>query len=63
MGTVEPYDTNAGRRYRVRYRTPDTGQTAKRGFRTKRDAEQYLATVDESCGFGGPGVSGHSRED
>lgn len=48
MGTIEPYDTNAGRRYRVRYRTPDRRQTAKRGFRTKRVAEQYLATVEVS---------------
>jgi integrase len=46
MGSVEPYDTAAGRRYRVRYRTPDRRQTDKRGFKTKRDAELFLATVD-----------------
>lgn len=44
MGSIEPYETAAGRRYRVRYRKPDRSQTQKRGFRTKRDAEQYLAT-------------------
>ncbi len=43
MGSIEPYETKAGRRYRVRYRKPDRSQTQKRGFRTKRDAEQYLA--------------------
>jgi integrase len=48
MGTIEPYETAQGRRYRVRYRTPDRRQTSKRGFRTKRDAEQYLAGVEVS---------------
>jgi hypothetical protein len=32
--------------YRVRYRTPDNRQTDKRGFRTKRDAERFAATVE-----------------
>lgn len=45
MGSVEPYETASGRRYRVRYRKPDHTQTDKRGFRTKRDAELYLASV------------------
>lgn len=48
MGTIEPYEAAAGRRYRVRYRTPNHKQTTKRGFRTKRDAELYLATVEVS---------------
>jgi integrase len=48
MGTVSTYETSAGRRYRVRYRTPDRRQTDKRGFRTKRDAERYLAEVEVS---------------
>ncbi|GAA1944883.1 site-specific integrase [Microbacterium deminutum] len=52
MGTVESYDTGAGRRYRVRYRTPDRKQTDKRGFRTKREAELYLATVEVSKATG-----------
>lgn len=46
-GTVEPYATAQGRRWMVRYRkpAPHKGQTKKRGFRTKRDAELYLATI------------------
>jgi len=48
MGSIEPYSTSAGRRYRVRYRKPDHSQTDKRGFRTKRDAELFLASVTVS---------------
>ena len=48
MGSVEPYETAAGKRYRVQYRTPDRRNTMKRGFATKRDAELYLATVEVS---------------
>ncbi|WP_367645986.1 tyrosine-type recombinase/integrase [Paenarthrobacter ureafaciens] len=48
MATIEPYDTSKGRRYRVRYRKPDRTQTDKRGFRTKRDAELFLASVEVS---------------
>ena len=46
MATIEPYQTKAGKRYRVRYRDPDRRQTQKRGFRTKRDAESFAATVE-----------------
>src|SRR5687768_9291870 len=52
MGTVEAYETAAGKRYRVRYRTPDRKQTDKRGFRTKRDADLFLATVEVSKAAG-----------
>jgi integrase len=48
MGSIEPYDTSRGRRYRVRYRKPDHSQTDKRGFRTKREAEQFLASMEIS---------------
>lgn len=48
MATIEPYDTTAGKRYQVRYRKPDRSQTKKRGFRTKRDAELFLASVEVS---------------
>lgn len=48
MATIEPYDTKAGRRYRVRYRKPDRTPTDKRGFRTKRDAELFKASVEVS---------------
>ncbi|WP_313479881.1 tyrosine-type recombinase/integrase [Microbacterium sp.] len=46
MGSVTPYKTNEGRRYRVRFRTPDNRQTDKRGFMTRRDAEIFLASVE-----------------
>ncbi|WP_254783264.1 Arm DNA-binding domain-containing protein [Curtobacterium sp. MCBA15_007] len=48
MGSIEPYTTKAGRRYRVRYRTPERTHTDKRGFTTKRDAELFLASVEVS---------------
>ena len=46
MATVEPYESAAGRRYRVRYRKPDHSQTTKRGFKTRREAELFLASVE-----------------
>ena len=46
MGSVAAYETTAGRRYRVIYRKPDHIQTQKRGFRTKHDAELFLAKVE-----------------
>lgn len=46
MATIEAYESAAGKRYRVRYRKPDHSQTTKRGFRTKREAEVFLATVE-----------------
>ncbi|MBI5160744.1 MAG: site-specific integrase [Micrococcales bacterium] len=48
MGSIESYATTAGKRYRVRFRTPDRRDTQKRGFRTKREAEEYLASVHVS---------------
>lgn len=48
MATVTAYDTTKGKRYRVRYRTPDNRQTDRRGFRTKREAEEFAATVTVS---------------
>lgn len=46
MATIEPYETKAGKRWRVRYRKPDRRQTDKRGFKTKRDAQLFAATVE-----------------
>ncbi|MGB4779290.1 tyrosine-type recombinase/integrase [Microbacterium sp.] len=46
MGSVQPYETKDGRRYRVRYRRPDNTQTDKRGFTTKKDALLFLASVE-----------------
>lgn len=48
MATIEAYETKAGRRYRVRYRTPEHRSTDKRGFTTKRDAEAFAASVEVS---------------
>lgn len=48
MGSVHPYMTAAGKRYRVAYRKPDHSQGLKRGFTTKRDAELFLAEVEVS---------------
>ncbi|MGO2658359.1 tyrosine-type recombinase/integrase [Mycetocola reblochoni] len=46
MASITAYETAAGKRYRVRYRTPDHKQTDKRGFKTKRDAERFLHDVE-----------------
>src|ERR1700761_4403584 len=46
VATISSYSTAQGKRCRVRYRTPDRRQTDKRGFRTKRDAEFFAATVE-----------------
>src|SRR3954471_9557867 len=46
MGSITSYETANGKRYRVRYRKPDHSQTDKRGFRTKRDAELFLAATE-----------------
>lgn len=48
MGSIEPYESAKGKRYVVRYRTPERRQAAKRGFKTKRDAQLYLASVETS---------------
>jgi integrase len=47
MATIEKYQTSGGTTlYRVRYRTPDNRQTDKRGFKTKRDAQQWANNVE-----------------
>jgi integrase len=48
VATITPYETASGKRYRVRYRTPDRRQTDRRGFRTKRDAQAFAASVEVS---------------
>ncbi|HEY8318548.1 MAG TPA: tyrosine-type recombinase/integrase [Amnibacterium sp.] len=52
MGSVEPYATDQGRRYRVRYRDPERRTKAKAGFRTRRDAEAFLAEVSVAVKHG-----------
>lgn len=51
-GSITSYATANGRRYRVRYRKPDKSQTDKRGFKTKREAELFLASVTVSKATG-----------
>jgi integrase len=47
VATTERYETADGAtRYGVRYRKPDGGQTWKRGFKTKHNAEQWASTVE-----------------
>jgi integrase len=49
LATLERYLTADGAvRYSVRYRTPEHRQTRKRGFKTKREAEAFAATVEVS---------------
>ncbi|MFK4760345.1 tyrosine-type recombinase/integrase [Microbacterium sp. ZW T5_45] len=45
MADIDDYMTKAGKRYMVRYRKPDKSQTKKRGFRTKKEAELFLAKI------------------
>lgn len=52
MATIEPYEIKAGKRYLVRYRTPARKQSMKRGFKTKRDAERFLASMEHSKNTG-----------
>lgn len=47
-GSIEPYETAKGKRYRVRYRKPGGASTDKRGFTTQRDARLFLASVTMS---------------
>jgi Arm DNA-binding domain len=47
----------------TRYRTPDHRQTDKRGFRTKRDAEQFAATVEVAKMRGEYVPPSHARGD
>jgi integrase len=49
VATISKYQTASGATlYRVRYRTPERGQTDKRGFQTKRDAEAFANSVEVS---------------
>lgn len=48
MASIESYETKAGKRYRVRYRTAENRSTDKGGFKTKREAELFRSTVEVS---------------
>jgi integrase len=43
MASILPYETKNGRKWRVKYHTPDNGSTAKSGFKTKREAQLWSA--------------------
>ena len=51
-GSIKPYDTAKGKRYRVRYTKPNGSGTDKRGFKTKREAELFLASITMSKATG-----------
>jgi hypothetical protein len=49
MARISKYQTVSGETlYRVRFYTPDRGETQKRGFRTRRDAEAFASSVEVS---------------
>jgi integrase len=48
MGSIEVYETKQGKRYRVRYRDPYRRSREKGGFKTLRDAKEFLASVTVS---------------
>ena len=48
MGSITPYESAKGRRYRVRYRKPDHTEAEEQGFTTIREAELYLSMVTVS---------------
>jgi integrase len=47
VATIEQYQNASGAMlYMVRYHKPDNKQTMRRGFRSKRDAQMFAATVE-----------------
>ncbi len=47
MSTIDQYTLKDGsKRYRVQYAKPDGKRTVKRGFKTKREARHFAATVE-----------------
>lgn len=44
MASIRRYDTAKGIKWRVQYRTPDGKSRTKTGFRTKSEAERWVAT-------------------
>ena len=48
MASIKKYATAKGERWRVQYRTPDHRVTQRRGFKTKKEAEDFAATVHVS---------------
>ena len=48
MATISKYETKSGTRYRVGYRTPESRHPDKRGFKRKKYADAFAATVEVS---------------
>jgi integrase len=48
MASIKKYATAHGERWCVQYRTPDQRVTRQRGFKTKKEAEDFAATVHVS---------------
>jgi hypothetical protein len=48
MAYIGSYQTARGKRYRVRYRTPEGSHTDRRGFKTKAEAKSFAAEVEVS---------------
>lgn len=48
MASIKKYSTAKGDRWRVQFRTPDQRVTQRRGFKTKREAEDFAATTHVS---------------
>lgn len=46
MGSISAYQTTSDKRYRAMFRKPDHAQTQKRGFKTKCEAELFVASVE-----------------
>ncbi len=46
MAKINSYETKAGTRWEVRYRTPERRTTRKRGFTGLRKAQDFAATVE-----------------
>ena len=45
MGSISSYETKNGKRYRAHYRDPERRNREKAGFKRKRDAEEFLASI------------------
>lgn len=52
MGSLHQYSIAHGARYLVRYKKPDGTQAARRGFRSRGDAAEYLGFIDASIARG-----------
>lgn len=61
MGSVSSYESARGRRYRARWRDATGMQRERRGFRTKREAHLYVASVELALFRGTYGLAAEAR--